>query len=135
MDMIEISNTVSDLGKMNEWLADLFSREDLPESLLTKFELVLEEAVTNVMFHGYDDDEGHRITIGASVENDTVLFRIEDSGREFNPLSVADPSKPDSIEDAAIGGLGIHFIRKIMDGMDYKREGDKNVFTFWKAVK
>ena len=37
-----------------------------------------------------------------------------------------------SIEDRQIGGLGIHFVRELMNRVDYKRAGDKNIVILMK---
>ena len=39
-----------------------------------------------------------------------------------------------SAEDRPIGGLGIYLVKKIMDGVEYKRDGLKNILTVVKKL-
>ena len=45
----------------------------------------------------------------------------------FNPLELPRPDTDSSLDDRAIGGLGIHFVRTLMNDMTYRREGGRNV--------
>jgi anti-sigma regulatory factor (Ser/Thr protein kinase) len=48
---------------------------------------------------------------------------------------MAEPNIENSIEDRKIGGLGIFFVRKIMEEVTYKRDGNKNVLTMTKSIE
>ena len=49
------------------------------------------------------------------------MLELKDSGKPFNPLAKEDAleHKPESIEDAKIGGLGIAFMRRIFSDISY----------------
>ena len=53
---------------------------------------------------------------------------------EYDPLKKTDPDVSLSAEDREIGGLGIFLVKKIMDGVEYKRDGQKNVLTVVKKL-
>jgi anti-sigma regulatory factor (Ser/Thr protein kinase) len=36
------------------------------------------------------------------------------------------------LEQRAIGGLGIHMMRKLMEEVEYRREGERNIVTMIK---
>jgi len=38
------------------------------------------------------------------------------------------------VEDRKIGGLGIHFVRSLMDSVEYRREENKNILTLHKNI-
>ena len=63
-----------------------------------------------------------------------MQIQIEDDGKEFNPLSYAEPDTDLSLDDRKIGGLGIHFVRKIMDDITYIRSDNKNILTLKKNI-
>jgi anti-sigma regulatory factor (Ser/Thr protein kinase) len=62
----------------------------------------------------------------------TILFI--DSGIPFNPLvrDEVDTGKP--IEEREIGGLGVHFIKKLTDSQNYERRDEMNILTLMKSV-
>ena len=39
-----------------------------------------------------------------------------------------------SLEDTALGGLGLYLVHQMMDSVDYRREGGCNVVTLIKSV-
>ena len=70
-----------------------------------------------------------------ALDNNLVTIKIEDNGVMFNPLEKVDPDFPENVEDAKIGGLGIHIIRKLMDNVSYEREKGKNRLTMKKNIE
>ena len=104
-----------------------FSREqDWPHEVEFQVDLVLEELVLNVMHHGSDGGEGE-IQIELVSDAEAVIIEIVDDGRPFDPLTDAPaPDTESGIEDRAVGGLGIHLVRTMMDEVTYRREENKN---------
>ena len=105
-----------------------FSREqDWPPDIEFQVDLVLEELVLNVVHHGSSDGEEGEIRIELLSDDDAVVIQIVDDGRPFDPLTDApEPDTESGIEDRAVGGLGIHLVRTMMDEVTYRREEDKN---------
>jgi anti-sigma regulatory factor (Ser/Thr protein kinase) len=44
-------------------------------------------------------------------------------------LAYGDPDTTARIEERQIGGLGIFFVKKLMDEVHYRREDDRNILT------
>lgn len=107
----------------------------LPESVLQAADLSLEEYLTNVMEYGFDDSRDHEILVRLEIANDELQIEVEDDGRSFNPLESPEPDIHLPLSERPIGGLGIHLIRKFMDGLGYRREGNRNVFRMCKRLK
>ncbi len=57
-----------------------------------------------------------------------------DTGVPYDPLAKPDPDITLSVEEREIGGLGIYMVKKSMDDVIYKRDGDKNVLTLRKSI-
>jgi anti-sigma regulatory factor (Ser/Thr protein kinase) len=38
------------------------------------------------------------------------------------------------LEERTIGGLGIHLVRTLMDGLEYKRQADRNILIIKKKT-
>ncbi len=92
--------------------------------------LALEELGTNILKYGYDDTAVHEILLRVDLEPTTLRLMLEDDGQPFNPLHHPEPDVRLRAEDRVPGGLGIHLVRKLADGMDYRRcEGRNRVIV------
>jgi len=131
---IEIGNKLSELDRLHQTLADFCRRHGLAAKVARDLKLALEEIVTNIITHGYTDDREHFIGVHLNVQPGEVKIDVEDDGRPFNPLEAPEVDTTTSLGDRPIGGLGIHLVRKVTDDLEYKRLGDKNLFTLKKKI-
>jgi len=96
--------------------------------------LAIEELVTNIIKYGYDDDAAHEITIRLAVSGSELQIEITDDGHEFNPFDQPEPDTSLATEDRPIGGLGIHFVRNMLDGCAYTRSAGRNTVILKKKL-
>jgi sigma-B regulation protein RsbU (phosphoserine phosphatase) len=114
---------------------ELFSEESgIPMSVATKFSLVIDDLLSNIVFYAFPTGGEHQIRICVEKTDDRVLLTVEDDGVAFNPFSQAEVNTDQPLEDREIGGLGIHLIKNIMDEVSYKRHRDHNVVTLIKKL-
>ncbi|MDD8027550.1 MAG: ATP-binding protein, partial [Acidobacteriota bacterium] len=77
-------------------------------------QLVVEEAVVNIIRHAYPGHAGDiELRWEAGSEPGRVVLEIEDEGVPFDLRSAPAPDLRSGIEERPIGGLGIHFIRSL----------------------
>lgn len=84
--------------------------EDLGEKLV----IAVNEACMNVIQHAYKEEEQGEIIMQINNNDSQILFRIMDFAK---PVDLSRVESRD-LKDVRPGGLGVHFIREIMD--DYK---------------
>jgi len=99
-----ISQTATRLGVNNEALGDLL--------------LVVDEAVTNVVIHGYGDDEG-QVEVQMQADGDAVSIQIRDRAETFDNSHVNAPQLDTELKDRPFGGMGIFLIRKMTDEAEF----------------
>jgi len=63
----------------------------------------------------------------------SITVELSDKGVPFNPLTREDPTKPSSIQETKIGGLGIFMVKKYMDDFAYVYDKDRNVVAVKKS--
>jgi len=102
------------------------------DELVFAIQLAVDEACSNTILYGYPDGEPGTITIACTADGETVRVTVTDDGVPFDPLTVPPPRLDIPAEERPIGGLGIHFIRTVMDSVTYAREGGKNVLSMEK---
>jgi len=64
-----------------------------------------------------------------------ITLQIEDDGKAFDPTVLDEPDTEAAIEERDAGGLGIHFVRTLMDTVQYRRVGDRNRLTMTKKIE
>ena len=89
--------------------------------------------MTNCIKYGYDDQAEHLIEVTMSITESELVMVFTDDGHSFNPLELPEPDTSLPIEDRAVGGLGIHMLRKMSDRMEYVYSGGKNRITLRKS--
>lgn len=93
-------------------------------------QLCLEEAIVNVINHGYPARAPDIITLTISVSPEFIKILLIDHGVRFNPLDQPESNIELSVEDRAIGGLGIHLMKHYLQDMTYRRIDDANQLSF-----
>ncbi len=85
--------------------------------------LVIEEIATNIVKYGYSDGDRGTIQLTCTCQDDTLLVRIRDRGRPFDPRESPDPDL-DNNDPATrpIGGLGLFFVRAFSDQLSYHHD-------------
>jgi len=129
-----IRNDVNELFRITDFLEVLWEEWSLPENLKYSINLVLEEAISNIIFYGYEDDLIHLIGIEFRKNIDELSIKLIDGGRPFDPTVKEDPDTSLSVEDRPIGGLGIYLIKQLMDEVYYERLNQKNQLTMIKKI-
>jgi anti-sigma regulatory factor (Ser/Thr protein kinase) len=95
--------------------------------------IVTEELFVNIAHYAYTPALGFAI-IRIMVSESEICLEFEDSGRPYNPLAKVDPDITASAEDRPIGGLGIFMVKKIMDTVEYRYDGDRNLLLIKKTI-
>ena len=132
--ILVIKNDISEISKLAVFIDELGEEMNLTPELIFNLNLVLEEAVSNVILYAYGEEKHKEISLMANMSDGNLVFVLTDSGKEFDPTKVPDADITLSAEEREIGGLGIFLIRQIMDKVDYQRIGEKNVLTMRKQL-
>ena len=126
-DLREISRTAAQIDAFCEAHA-------LASQIAYAVNLSIDEILTNTISYGYDDDEPHRIELIVRLEDETLVVVIVDDSRAFDPSLLQQPDVDASIEDRALGGLGLFLVQQMMDGVAYQRRDGCNVVTLTKST-
>jgi anti-sigma regulatory factor (Ser/Thr protein kinase) len=131
---VRFAAKIDQLHPMILWVRTQLSGVSLDNSTRKKIELVLEEAVVNIIQHAYPGKEGE-VELQIQTHASAIRIVLKDRGPPFDPLSVEAKIDPDMpLELRELGGLGIPMIRKFVDEIDYMRENGYNVLTLVKKI-
>ena len=130
-----LQNEVAEISKLAIFIDELGEEFGLSPELVFNLNLVLEEAVSNVILYAYPQEEHQTISLSAKKKGNQLIFVLTDSGKEFDPTQAPDADITLSAEERPIGGLGIFLIRQIMNTVEYQRIDGKNVLTLGKELE
>ena len=132
--ILVIENDISEISKLAVFIDELGEEMNLTPELIFNLNLVLEEAVSNVILYAYGEEKHKEISLMAKISDGNLVFVLTDSGKEFDPTKVPDADITLSAEEREIGGLGIYLIRQIMNKVEYQRIDKRNVLTMRKQL-
>jgi sigma-B regulation protein RsbU (phosphoserine phosphatase) len=131
---ITIKNRYEDMGIVDEQFTAFAEENELPDSVRQAMSIVLDELLNNVISYAYQGEKERDIEVEFELSGRRLVLTIKDSGVPFNPFASKSPDITESIEERAIGGLGIHMVRNMMDDYSYQRQINKNVVTLVKLL-
>jgi len=124
----------AELAKIEPFTAEFAAAAGLSDKDLFALQIVVEELVTNVVDYGGVQAGEHAARVNLAAENETLTIVITDRGAEYNPLLRKDPDVTLPAEERPIGGLGVHFCKKLTDAQSYARVDGENVLTLTKKL-
>ncbi len=93
----------------------------------------VDEACSNIIEHAYGGEGRGAIECTCRINDDGLTVILRDYGRPFDPTSVPEPDIHASLADRNGGGLGLYFIRQLMDEVHFEFTPDSgNVLTMVK---
>lgn len=131
-----LNNQLEEIEKLPVLLEEVCSQWQLPVSVEASLNLVLEEAVVNVIQYAYPEGEEGTLTIEVEwkAEENILQFTLSDGGNPFDPTAVPDADTSLSVEERPIGGLGIFLIRQMMDCVEYRYYNNRNTLVMQKRI-
>lgn len=133
-----LSNRLSELPRLTGGIDAFVMAHRLVPSVSRALHLALLEHVTNVVEHGGDDGGQVRVRLwlepGPDLAPGMVRAEVVDGGRSYNPLEHPEVDVTLPIDVRPVGGLGIHLMRRLMDELEYRREGASNVVRMGKQL-
>lgn len=132
---LELVNDISEISKLPIFVDEIAATLSLSQEFVFNFNLVLEEAVTNVVMYAYPQGKSGPITLVAKYSKGEIAFILSDEGVPFDPTKVPDADVTLPAEERRIGGLGIYLIRQIMDNVSYRYNERRNILIMNKQVK
>jgi anti-sigma regulatory factor (Ser/Thr protein kinase) len=130
-----IENRIEELTSLAEKIDEMAEDWELSKAIAMNINLVIEEAVSNIIFYAFNDNDKHEIDITVTFDDKVLTIKITDNGKPFNPLLQKQPDINLPAEERPVGGLGIFLISQIMDKKNYTRRKNQNILTLNKSIK
>lgn len=113
-----------------QMIDDFCAGEAVSAADVSALHLAVEETVTNVITHGYQDDALRSFTLQLeAVSTDRIRAVVTDDAPAYDPLARPEVDTALPLEARPVGGLGVHLVKKLMDVCTYEHREGKNVFS------
>ena len=135
--VLTVPGRYDQIGTITKFVTAGGKAAGLDDDAIFHLELCCDEASTNIIEHAYGAEDVGTITVHFQVTADAFSVTFLDQGRPFSPQDVPEPAilnhdndtpgpaLNDFLDSLKVGGLGIHFMRRLMDEVRYSfdREG------------
>ncbi len=129
---ITIPAQMSYLIQVRDFIEHIGKKYKFHDKIVNSFKLVVDEACTNIIRHGYRDIKNGEITIKAIIRRLSLTMIIIDQGQSYDPRQANTPDLAKYVDIGKKGGLGILMMRKLMDDMQYTVTERGNEFRLTK---
>ena len=129
MPEIRSAANIEHLERLIEFVAGYAEMAGFTANRINEIELAAEEVLVNIFQYAYPGTDGD-VGIECRIEDDVgLILVISDEGAPFNILEVPDPDVTADISDRKIGGLGVFFVKEMVDEARYRRKENSNILT------
>jgi serine/threonine-protein kinase RsbW len=131
---IELESKVDSLPVIGDFVSETLTQFHADAGTIYKVQLAVDEACTNVINYAYSGGVGP-LTLALELAGDDIIITILDKGKPFDPTTVPPPDTSSDVDERKVGGLGIFFIRQLMDSVSYSFNSlEGNRLTFKKKL-
>lgn len=120
---ITLYNRMEELNRLNDGLEEIGAELGWQQRSVLDLSLACEELVVNIVHYGYPSGIEGIIEVVVKASRDEVEISVADQGIPFNPLK----EQPDplailemELDARPVGGLGIFFVKRLMDSIHYE---------------
>ena len=134
--LLELDSQLTELMRAQTWIEELSNSYGLGDETRFAVQLCMEEALANVVLHGYQNEPGHPIVIRSWASENVLYFAIEDKAPPFAPSEPVPPNGIGSadLESLTPGGNGIRLLRRFAGSLVYVSLSDGNRLTLGFSV-
>ena len=124
---LKVDSRLENLSIISDFITKVMRQIGAKERSISEVQLAVDEACTNIIRHAYSERKDV-ITLTLELADEDLLITITDRGKPFDPSSIPPPDLEADVDERKTGGLGIYFMRKLMDYVNYSfdaEEGNK----------
>ena len=136
MTELTIAATVENIEAVTDFVNEQLEALDCPMKVHIQIDIAIDEIFGNIAHYAYNPAVGDA-TVRVEVIEDplAVVLTFIDKGVPYDPLAKEDPDTTLSLEERAIGGLGIYMVKKSMDDITYEYKDGQNILAIKKNLK
>lgn len=130
-----VDGRLKNLATIADFVIKAAQAAGLNEKATFEVQMAVDEACANVIEHGYGEEDKGEITLCCKCAKGDFVVTIRDNARPFEPDAVPSPDLKCSLAERCNGGLGLFFIRQLMDEVCFYFEAEGNELTMIKKIQ
>lgn len=126
------------LATIADFIAETGREAGFDQDTIFHVQMAVDEACSNIIEHAYGGQNKGDIRLSCEFNDRDWIIIIYDQGRPFNPDSVPVPDLDASLNEVKTGGLGLYFMRQLMDEVEFdfdQQEGNRLRMVKREALK
>jgi len=122
------------LAQIAEFVGETMRTANWNDDEVYHVQMAVDEACSNVVEHAYGPSWQGDIDLTCCIEDQgDLVVSIRDNGKPFDPAAVPEPPIGAELENLPEGGLGLYFMRRLMDQVSFQFDQQNgNVLTMVK---
>lgn len=129
---VALNGGLSDIGALHRFMDAAGARLGWSERMRLQLTLACEELLTNIASYGYPGGGEPHIRLSVAPVAGGARLVLEDDAAAFDPLAKADPELTLDLDSRPVGGLGVYFVKRLVDELSYERLPSGNRLTMIK---
>ena len=131
---LTVDGRLENLSTIADFVVKAAQASGLDEKAIFEVQLAVDEACTNVIEHSYRGEDKGEIALRCERAEGGFVVTIRDHGQPFNPEDVPLPDLKCGLDKRQHGGLGLYFMRLLMDEVRFHFDTEGNELTMVKRI-
>jgi putative MATE family efflux protein len=120
-----VKNTLENITQSSEGIIEFCEQNDMSPKLTMAISLAIEEMLVVIREHSLSDDIDETMNVRVLIADNTVILRIRNGGKTFNPVEYVEKAG----EAEAVDVMGIKMILALAKKIDYRNTFGINNIT------
>ena len=126
---ISIPSLIENIKIIESFIDNAREKFDINDDIYGNIMISVTECISNAIIHGNESNKDKLVHLELLIEEELLMFIIEDEGAGFDFNEQQDPTAPENIEKP--GGRGIFLIKHLSDDVKFEEGGKKTVLSFY----
>lgn len=122
---LTVTGYFSNLAQIADFVTQAATQAGLDDKACYAVQMAVDEACTNIIEHAYGGEGEGKIQLNCQVQAEGLQVTIFDQGTPFDPEQIPELDTNAPIAERRRRGMGLFFIYKLMDRVEYKSNTPK----------
>ena len=130
-----VDGRLRNLATIADFVIKAAQASGLDDKATFEVQMAVDEACANIIVHSYEEEEKGEIALCCECAEGDFVVTIRDQGQPFNPEDVPLPDITCCLAERQKGGLGLYFMRRLMDEVCFHFDTEGNELTMVKRIR